>query len=438
MSLRFRKSFKLGGGVKLNLGKKGFSVSAGTRGARITMGTSGTRVTAGIPGTGLSYTKKLDTGSYSSSGMTTRQINAEIRRMEKEEHIHRVESELKNELEQYEHFTKIAKYSPNLLTLADWEEELKIKPFSTKNYGITEKSNDEFFKAHLKELISGTLYFKNKFSYLTYGSLFSFWILISNYEKDSNILLAFTILGSMIGFVYGCYQSVKWYFTKRNEAKRLTESDCANLKKSIEEAKSSHPELEEHRIAGIKSLMLGDYSKLENQLEDEITMFEEEALGLKHSFETEISFEINSSNSISLDVDLPEIEDVIITDSKKVLKSGKISEKEKSQKVINQEYASGVLGMAFNLAAHTFNVSPSITEVIISGYTQRLNKKTGNTEDDYIYSVTFTKSLFTKINLKEIDPVDAISSFQVKMELNKSFEFKKIEPIGFKDKLVAS
>lgn len=438
MSLRFRKSFKLGGGVKLNLGKKGFSVSAGTRGARITMGTSGTRVTAGIPGTGLSYTKKIDAGSYSTGGMTTRQINAEIRRMEKEEQIQKAESELKNEQEQYEHFTKIAKYSPNLLTLADWEEELKIKPFSTRNYGITEKSNDEFLKAHLKELTSGSLYFKNKFSYLVYGSLFSFWISISNYEKDSNILLAFTVMGSMIGFVYGCYQSVKWYISQRNEAKRLTESDCASLKKSIEEAKSSHPELEEHRIAGIKSLMLGDYSKLENQLEDEITMFEEEALGLKHSFETEISFEINSSNSISLDVDLPEIDDVTITDSKKVLKSGKVSEKEKSQKIINQEYASGVLGMAFNLASHTFNVSPSITEVTISGYTQRLNKKTGNIEDDYIYSVTFTKSVFTKLNLKEIDPVEAIASFLVKMELNKSFEFKKIEPIGSKDKLAAS
>lgn len=438
MSLRFRKSFKLGGGVKLNLGKKGFSVSAGTRGARITMGTSGTRVTGGIPGTGLSYTKKLDGGSYSTGGMTTRQINAEIRRMEKEEQIQRAESELKDEIEQYEHFTKIAKYSPNLLTLANWEEELKVKPFSTRNYGITEKSNDEFFKAHLKELTSGSLYFKNKFPYLFYGSLFSFFISISNYEKDSNVLLAFTVLGSMIGFVYGFYCNIKWYFAQRNEAKHLAESDCVNLKKSIEEAKSSHPELEERRIAGIKSLMSGDFSKLENQLEDEITMFEEEALGLKHSFETEISFEINSPNSISLDVDLPEIEDVAITDSKKVLKSGKVSEKEKSQKVINQEYASGVLGIAFNLASHTFNVSPSITEVVISGYTQRVNKKTGNIEDDYIYSVTFTRSAFTALNLKDIDPIEAITTFQLKMELSKAFEFKKIEPISLKDKLVAS
>lgn len=57
MGLRFRKSIKLGNGVKLNIGKKSVSMSVGGKGARYTVNSSGQRTkSVGIPGTGLSYT----------------------------------------------------------------------------------------------------------------------------------------------------------------------------------------------------------------------------------------------------------------------------------------------------------------------------------------------------------------------------------------------
>ena len=62
MSFRFRRSFKIAPGLRLNIGKKSASFSIGPRGAKITTGTRGTHVTAGIPGTGLFYTQKV-TGS---------------------------------------------------------------------------------------------------------------------------------------------------------------------------------------------------------------------------------------------------------------------------------------------------------------------------------------------------------------------------------------
>lgn len=61
MGWRFRKSLKILPGIKVNIGKDGFSsVSVGTRGAHITMGKKGTTLSAGIPGTGLSYVTRLD------------------------------------------------------------------------------------------------------------------------------------------------------------------------------------------------------------------------------------------------------------------------------------------------------------------------------------------------------------------------------------------
>jgi hypothetical protein len=54
--LRFRKSIKLGPGVRLNVGKRGAGVSAGVRGARYSVHSSGRRTASvGIPGTGVGY-----------------------------------------------------------------------------------------------------------------------------------------------------------------------------------------------------------------------------------------------------------------------------------------------------------------------------------------------------------------------------------------------
>lgn len=59
MALRFRKTFKLGPGARLNVGKRSASVRVGGKGFGLTTGTAGTRATASIPGSGLSYTTKL-------------------------------------------------------------------------------------------------------------------------------------------------------------------------------------------------------------------------------------------------------------------------------------------------------------------------------------------------------------------------------------------
>lgn len=55
MGIRFRKSIKIGGGIRLNLSKRGVGVSAGMKGFRVGIGPRGSRITAGIPGTGISY-----------------------------------------------------------------------------------------------------------------------------------------------------------------------------------------------------------------------------------------------------------------------------------------------------------------------------------------------------------------------------------------------
>ena len=67
MAFRFRRTVSIFPGVRVNLGKRGVSLSAGIRGANLTLGRDGLFGNVGIPGTGLSYREKLKGISSASS-----------------------------------------------------------------------------------------------------------------------------------------------------------------------------------------------------------------------------------------------------------------------------------------------------------------------------------------------------------------------------------
>ena len=68
MAFRFRKSFKLLPGVRLNVSKSGLSTSVGPRGAKLNFSKDRTTATVGLPGTGLSHTSTVSRGAV---GQTT-------------------------------------------------------------------------------------------------------------------------------------------------------------------------------------------------------------------------------------------------------------------------------------------------------------------------------------------------------------------------------
>lgn len=68
MGFRFRKSFKIAPGVRVNVGKKSIGFSAGVKGARVSVNSSGRKTTTvGIPGTGLSYQKTEKIGGHAAT-----------------------------------------------------------------------------------------------------------------------------------------------------------------------------------------------------------------------------------------------------------------------------------------------------------------------------------------------------------------------------------
>jgi hypothetical protein len=66
---RFRRSFKIAPGVRINLSKSGVSTSLGTRGATVNVRGDRVRETVGIPGTGVSYTEQQRTSSSGAAAL---------------------------------------------------------------------------------------------------------------------------------------------------------------------------------------------------------------------------------------------------------------------------------------------------------------------------------------------------------------------------------
>jgi hypothetical protein len=97
---------------------------------------------------------------------------------------------------------------------------------------------------------------------------------------------------------------------------------------------------------------------------------------------------------------------------------------------LRREYALCVCGVAFYFSGLFFNVTSNIKKIQISGYTQRLDKKTGHTEDEYVYSVKFDRQTFESLNIDQIDPMEAIDNFDRRMNITSIFELRKIEPFG--------
>lgn len=62
MGFRFRKSFRLAPGVRLNLSKTGLSTTLGVPGANVNIRGRRVRRTVGVPGSGLSHVEEYTIG----------------------------------------------------------------------------------------------------------------------------------------------------------------------------------------------------------------------------------------------------------------------------------------------------------------------------------------------------------------------------------------
>ena len=148
--------------------------------------------------------------------------------------------------------------------------------------------------------------------------------------------------------------------------------------------------------------------------------------------ETNISFEVqDGGRSLTLDVDLPEIEDMPTKTASAPERGFKLTVKEMGQALIKKLYAKHIHSIGFRLLGEAFGMLPTVQKVTLSGYSQRKSKTTGQEKEEYLFSVIVSRRLWEQINfnsLEQIDVIEAFTRFDLRREMTKTGMFKAIQP----------
>ena len=146
---------------------------------------------------------------------------------------------------------------------------------------------------------------------------------------------------------------------------------------------------------------------------------------LELAYEARVNYELEG-NILYVDLDLPEIEDLI--DEYPVVSKNKIAYKKKTSSMLKEEYARLVMSVGVFLSANFFNLSSYIDEVVMSGFTTARDNN-GDLVDQYLYSVRYTREVFEKTDLSELDDLyQFILQFDNRINFSSSNTFKPIKP----------
>lgn len=427
--MRFRKSIKICKGVKINFSKSGASCTFGIPGCSVNVGKKGTYLNSGIPGTGLynrtklggySNNKKLNSynNSYNKSlemplcfnlqlnedgsilfynnygGLITdpaviRKIKATDEFKSKRDKL--MEESFSNINSKTESIINIYKLSPKTESLADYTnllESLKPMVYLKNQYTISEPTMNDVIKILKNEAESKVCTKK-------------FWKIKALKEKyvEDNKEIRFSEL-------YSNWKNEKEAFEKKENEIEQRKNDCY-----LQEYNSIKGKLE--------GIIHGDVPIVENEIKTWLSTVE-----LPIDFD--LQFEYNK-NTLMVDLDLPEIEDMP-TEKAAKLANGTVKKKNKTQKEVKEDYVNCVFGLAVFFASNLFNLSPSIKNIVLSGYTQRRNQKTGDIQDDYVYSIKFLRDVFEKRDNLQEKPLDFCMKFENRCNITSTMIMKTIKP----------
>ena len=121
-------------------------------------------------------------------------------------------------------------------------------------------------------------------------------------------------------------------------------------------------------------------------------------------------------------------EDIIPSEQKSLLKSGKLSVKKMPIGKFNEIYQDYVCSSALRVASELFAILPD-EFVLINATDKMINKSTGHLEEQNVLSVYISRSTLFELNMEAIDPSDCMRNFVHNMSFKKTNGFEAIETV---------
>jgi hypothetical protein len=387
MALRFRRSIKLAPGLRMNLSGSGVSWSLGPRGASVGIGRRGTYLNSGIPGTGLYSRQRLSSGSASPAarpGTTQVEITVSIA-------------------------------DDGTLTFKD----ASGKPIAEHLIEAAKKQQGDKIKALIQgkcDEINGQIEALGKIHEFTSPPVPHVFE-PKAFAEPKPVAPTEKIPGFFCRFFKSCVTKVE---EENRNAREKHDADVLVW----EQRKREHDEGQRTERGFLDRLNAGDVKTMEE-------WFETVLQDIAWPQETLVAFDMPYPGTLAVDVDLPEIEDMPDKTAAVPQRGFKLSVKEMGPTQVQKLYMRHVHAVGFRIAGEAFAVSPAVETVVLSAYSQRPDKATGKVGDEYLYTVRIPRDKWRSIdfgNLANLDPVEALSRFDLRREMSKTGVFKPIEP----------
>jgi hypothetical protein len=143
---------------------------------------------------------------------------------------------------------------------------------------------------------------------------------------------------------------------------------------------------------------------------------------------TSIGFEIIDATTIHAQIHVNG-EKAIPSQSKSLLKSGKVSVKDIPKTQFYALYQDYVCSCVLRVGREAFALLP-LDKVIVTAIGGVLDTSTGHTRECPILSVMFRKDQFSGLNFSSLDPSDALGNFQHTMGFKRGSGFSCVDTIG--------
>ncbi|MDK6076442.1 MULTISPECIES: DUF4236 domain-containing protein [Massilia] len=392
MGLRFRKSFKLAPGVRLNVSSSGMSWSLGPRGASVSIGKRGTYFNASIPGTGLSSRTRLDAPA------------AAPRRTAEPETIK--------------------------VSLSIQVGEDGVVRYSDQNgFPVSEELIAQARRQHpdaIRQLLERRCNeINNDISAL--GNLH--WYTPAPLLSPKFAPAPFDVVQPLPPEEVTLTFAERFLPGKRQwaEAENLRrQSEYRAALEQYEQEKGSHVERNVQARMAYSAAMAGNPDPMEKLLEHRLRE-------IVWPRETLISLAVSEDGTaLELDVDLPEIEHMPTMRATLGARSWDLTIKEAGATVTRKLYQQHVHSLGFRILGEAFAALPTVRKIVLSGYSQRPDSATGQTKEDYLYSVRVDRYQWNEINfsmLSQIDPSEALAAFDLRRNMTATGIFKPVIPL---------
>ncbi len=390
MGVRFRKSIKLAPGIRMNLSGSGASWTLGSRGASVGIGKRGAFLNAGIPGTGLYSRQQLASNSSTSDNYSSR---PEIQTVS----------------------ITVSIDDEGVLSFKDGQGN----PISEAHIDAAKKQQGDKIKTLIQQKCDEL---NSQIESLGEIHLHTSAPHHSRFEPAKfDVPKPLEPILKSPGFFCRMFKSC---ITKIEAGNKIALEKFASQVAQWEKQKTDFESAQFARRKFIGHVLEGDVKAIEQYVEELLQ-------DIVWPRETLVDFDVREGGIIALDVDLPEIEEMPTKTAMVPQRGYRLSIKEMGATHVQKLYMRHVHAVGFRIIGEVFAASPVVRCVVLSAYSQRPNKATGQVENEYLYSVRVNRDEWAKINfsnLTQIDVVDALGSFELRRNMTKTGVFKAIEP----------